>query len=33
MLKAATVALLEMTSQLFSPADLNGPHDLFMGGG
>jgi hypothetical protein len=31
-LKAASVALLEMTSQLFSPADLNGPHDLFMGG-
>ena len=31
-LKAASVALLEMTSQLFSPADLNGPHHLEMGG-
>src|SRR3990167_3237042 len=32
-LKAASVALLEMTSQLSRAADLNGPHDLFMGGG
>ena len=30
-LKAASVALLEMTSQLFGATDLNGPHDPEMG--
>ena len=32
-LKAASVALLEMPSQLLGAADLNGPHHLEMGGG
>ena len=32
MLKAASVALLEMTSQLLGATDLNGPHHLEMGG-
>ena len=32
-LKATSVALLEMTSQLLSAADRNGAHDLFVGGG
>lgn len=32
-LKTASVALLEMTSQLLGPADLNGPHDLSVRGG
>lgn len=31
MLKAASVALLEMPSQLFGAADLNGPHHLEVG--
>ena len=32
-LKAATVALLEMPSHLSGAADLDGPHHLEMGGG
>ena len=32
-LKAARVALLEMPSQFLGAADLDGPHDLFVGGG
>jgi hypothetical protein len=32
-LKAATVALLEMPSQLLGATDLNGPHDLSVRGG
>ena|SRR3989338_7174296 len=32
-LKAASVALLEMTSQLLCATDLDGPHDLSVGGG
>src|SRR5438132_9387584 len=31
--KAATVASIEMSSQLLSATDLNGPHDFFVRGG